>query len=101
MDMTSMVLEEATRVYPAGTSDWQRSANRRQITVVATESRYVTTQGSISGLISGGIGLVVLGLVLLQGIVTYRLTGSRVMAAVLQSLLHYAIILPQGVLFRM
>ena len=55
--------------------------------------------GSTSGMISGIQGLVVLALVLLQGVITYRLTGYRWLTAILQALMLYLLILPIGALF--
>jgi hypothetical protein len=50
-------------------------------------------------MINGVIGLFVLWIVFQQGKITTNLTGSRWLAAVLQAILLYMLILPQGVLF--
>ncbi len=54
---------------------------------------------SWSGMINGVIGLFMLWIVFQQGKITTNLTGSRWLAAVLQAILLYMLILPQGVLF--
>jgi hypothetical protein len=55
--------------------------------------------GSLSGLAGSLQGLIVLGWVLAYGRLMQRLTGLAWLTAVLQSLLLYWLILPQGVLF--
>ena len=57
--------------------------------------------GSTSGVISGLQGLLILALVLLQGAITYRLTGYRWLTAILQALMLYLLILPTGALFNL
>ena len=54
---------------------------------------------SWSGLIGAVLGLLVLVLVSVQGAFTNRLTGNRWVAALLQALLLWLWIMPQGVLF--
>jgi hypothetical protein len=56
--------------------------------------------GSTSGVISALQGVIVLSLVLLQGAITYRLTGQRWLTAILQALMLYLLILPTGALFK-
>ena len=56
--------------------------------------------GSISGMIAGLLGLAVLGLVLVFGTLVLRLTGHPWLAAILQALWLFWLILPQGPLFR-
>jgi pimeloyl-ACP methyl ester carboxylesterase len=56
--------------------------------------------GSASGAILGLQGLLVLALVLLQGVITYRLTGYRWLTAILQALMLYLFILPVTALFK-
>lgn len=56
--------------------------------------------GSTSGMISGLIGLAILGLVLLFGTLILNLTGRPWLAAMLQALWLFWLILPQGALFR-
>lgn len=55
--------------------------------------------GSLSGLVGSLQGLVILGLVLLSGNLFQRLGRRTWLAALLQALLLYWLILPQGVLF--
>ncbi|NTU75649.1 MAG: alpha/beta hydrolase [Anaerolineaceae bacterium] len=57
--------------------------------------------GSTSGMIGGLQGLLVLGIIILQGGITRRLTGLRWPGAICQALLLYLLVLPQGVLFSM
>lgn len=56
--------------------------------------------GSISGLLGSFQGLVILAVVLAYGPVLQRLTGRAWLAALMQSLLLYWLVLPTGVLFR-
>ncbi len=55
--------------------------------------------GSTSGMLGGLQGLLLLAVVLLQGTITRILCGQRWLAALLQSLLLYSLLIPQGVLF--
>jgi pimeloyl-ACP methyl ester carboxylesterase len=55
--------------------------------------------GSWSGVIQGGIGLLILWIVFQQGKITVNLTGSKLSSAILQAVMLYLLILPQGVLF--
>ncbi len=57
------------------------------------------TLGSTSGVLGSLTGLLVLGLSLLQGEITRRLSGHPLFAAVLQALLIFWLILPAGALF--
>ena len=57
--------------------------------------------GSISGMITGLVGLLILGLVLVFGTLVLRLTGRPWLAALLQALWLFWLILPQGPLFRL
>lgn len=55
---------------------------------------------STSGVIGGLQGLLVLALVLIQGTITYRLTGLRWLTAILQAVMLYLMILPTSALFN-
>lgn len=56
--------------------------------------------GSLSGMVSGVQGLIILALVLAHGALVQRIAGRPWLAAVLQAILLYWLILPQGVLFN-
>jgi pimeloyl-ACP methyl ester carboxylesterase len=60
----------------------------------------LTILGSISGLIGGLQGLVILAIVHRQGKITYHLTGIRWLAAVLQAVMLYLLVMPGGALFK-
>ena len=60
---------------------------------------FLAAIGSLSGMVSGIQGLVILALVLAAGALLQRLAGRSWLAALLQSILLYWLILPQGVLF--
>jgi hypothetical protein len=55
--------------------------------------------GSLSGMVGGVQGLIILALVLAYGMLVQRLAGRPWLAANLQAVLLYWLILPQGVLF--
>ena len=55
--------------------------------------------GSTSGMIGGLQGLLILALVLLSGSLINRLSDKAWLSALLQAILLYALVLPQGVLF--
>ncbi len=55
--------------------------------------------GSTSGVLGSLTGLLVLGLSILQGEITRRLTGNPMFSAALQALLIFWLILPSGALF--
>ena len=55
--------------------------------------------GSLSGMVAGAQGLIILGLVLAHGALVQRIVGRPWLAAVLQAVLLYWLILPQGALF--
>jgi hypothetical protein len=55
--------------------------------------------GSTSGVLGSLTGLLVLGLSLLQGGITRKLSGNALFSAVLQALLIYWLLLPSGALF--
>ncbi len=55
--------------------------------------------GSLSGVVGGLQGVVILLLVLLHGRLLQRLGGSPLLVALLQAIVLYWLILPQGVLF--
>ena len=55
--------------------------------------------GSISGMVGGLQGLIILGIVILTGRVIAHFIRQPWIVALLQSILLYALILPQGVLF--
>lgn len=59
----------------------------------------VAVLGSISGMVSAGIGLVLLFIVLIQGEITRHLLNNAWIAAIFQSLLLYIALMPQSVLF--
>ena len=54
---------------------------------------------SVSGVLSAFTGLVILAVGFMQSEITYRLTSSAILAAVLQAILVYMLILPSGALF--
>jgi pimeloyl-ACP methyl ester carboxylesterase len=60
---------------------------------------FLAAIGSLSGMVSGIQGLVILALVLAAGALLQRLAGRPWLAALSQSILLYWLILPQGVLF--
>lgn len=61
---------------------------------------FLAALGSLSGVTGNVQGLIILAIVLAQGEITRRLLGgTRWVGAILQSLLLYSLILPQGVLF--
>jgi len=55
--------------------------------------------GSTSGMIGAMVGLIILGMVLVQGEITRALLAEGWTAAILQSLLLYLVVMPQTVLF--
>ncbi len=57
--------------------------------------------GSLSGVIGGVQGLIILAWVLLEGALLQQIVGVSWVVAVLQAVLLYMLILPQGVLFAM
>ncbi len=59
----------------------------------------VAVLGSISGMVSAGIGLILLGIVLVQGEISRHLMQNAWIAAILQSILLYMALMPQSVLF--
>ncbi len=59
----------------------------------------VAVLGSVSGMVSAGIGLILLGIVLVQGEITRHLLQNAWIAAILQSVLLYIALMPQSVLF--
>lgn len=54
---------------------------------------------SVSGVLSALIGLIILTVGFMQAEITRRLTGNAILAAVLQAILIYMLILPSGALF--
>ncbi len=56
--------------------------------------------GSLSGLVGGVQGLIILALALSSGALVQRIVGSPWLTAVFEAVLLYWLVLPQGVLFR-